>query len=164
MPKLEIFDDLLAPREEIVLRYSGSEPFKIYSAIPDLAETVLEIEAKDVWEDIFKWDITGGDMRWFYGVLTCEKKFDNWSKFVLKFRVVGEQHAKTKEGWAELVMSGWLVTSFNYSNFLQRAFWLLFSRTFYYETRRRYYNIARDYLFEMRRALMEALNLTPPVE
>jgi len=163
MGKLEIVDDLLLPNETIVLRYTGPNPLRVCNLIPDLAEVVLEIEAKDVIEKVFKFDATG-DPRWFYDVLSCQKGFDRWTKFARRFLVQGEQEVKTGKGNVEIRITGWLITSFEYSNFLQRAFWLFFNHAFYYRVRRRYYYIARDYLMRMRSELMEALGIRPPVE
>ena len=161
MGKLEIVDDIFAPHETIVLNFEGENPFAVYGIIRDLAEKIFQIEAKDIYEKIFKYDITG-DPRWFYNVTSWRKDFDKWTGMIVRILLQGEQHTQTKWGNVSIQITAWLVTSYQYSNFIQRAFWSLYNRTFYYKTRRRYFNLARGMVLSFKDQLAEALGIRKP--
>ncbi len=164
MPALEIVDDLLAPSDYITISTRAFDPIRICAIIPEMCEAVLEIEAKDVLELVFKYDITKSPpgktgMHWFYDILSCEKAFDRWTKAVYRFKVEGYVDPNTKIGDVTVEIKGWLYTKYEYSNFLQRAFWLFYNYTFYYKLRRKYLRIAKDYLYDLRNRIEAQLGI-----
>ena len=66
---------------------------------------------------------------------------------------------KERMGWIKIELKGFVRTSYNFSNFIQRAFWWFYNRMFYYRQRRNYIELAKDNLHLARDELMKALGI-----
>ncbi len=137
MPSIEIVDDILAPEESIVISYKGDNPIQICFKISDWLKKIFLVESKDIYERKFKISKLS-DVRDFYNMWHVEKDKDKWSTIYCKVTITGKQSWKTKKGSIRIEITAWLRTSYEYSNFIQRAFWLIFNRIFYYKKRRGY--------------------------
>ena len=158
MQSIKIIDGVFAPYERIVLNFKGYEPVKVCGMIRSTFESILQVETKDMFERLFKWDITD-DPRSFYNFWTVNKELDKWSTFVVKVVIQGEQHTKTKMGKIRIEFYGYIETEYNYANFLQRALWLLYNRIFYYKERRMYIERGKEWLFKLRERIMSAIKM-----
>lgn len=158
MPSISIVDDILAPQDKIVLTFSGENPFSVCKIIRPLLQRVLQVESKDTYERVFKWDSTVNP-RSFYNIWTTNKEEDRWTVYAIKIVIQGTEDINTKKGSVTIELSGWLRTTYEYSNFLQRALWLFYNRVFYYKNRREYMIRGKEYLFKLRDEIMETLKM-----
>ncbi len=137
MESLKFTDDLLAPKSKLKFEIKGKEPFKVVKMMPSIIKYILRITSTDLFSPVLKWDASG-ETREFYAEISGEPKKDKWSKVIVKAKVRGTQNHKTKEGKVTVELKGVLQTEYTYSIFIQRLFWLLYNKYFYYEQRRRY--------------------------
>lgn len=158
MPKLTMVEDLFSPNESIVINFSGSNPFNACQLVKPLMERVMQVESKDTYERVFKWDITA-DPRSFYNFWTTNKEEDKWSKILVKVTIQGKQHTQTKKGNVRIEISGFLETSYEYSNPFQKWFWYLYNRMFYFKRRRQYMERGREYMFMIRDEIFREMKI-----
>lgn len=158
MPSLTIVDNLLYPRDKLIIRFSGENVKDICNLIRPILERVLQVEAKDTYERILKWDATDNP-RSFYDEWTTNKEEDKWTVYSFKIIVQGKHDINTNKGSVTIEIYAWLRTSYNYSNFIQRFFWTLYNKFFYYKRRREYFERGRALVFEVRDAFMNALKI-----
>jgi len=158
MPKLLIIDDILAPEESIVINYKGDNPIQVVHKISGWLKSVFMVETKDVYERQFKISKLG-DVRDFFNLWHVEKSKDKWSKIFCKVVIDGKQSWSTKKGSVRIEITAWLQTSYNYSNFIQRSFWLLYNRIFYYKMRRKYIQEGRTLVETLKDEIYKALKI-----
>lgn len=158
MPKLMLVDDLFTPSDAIVINYSGSNTFKATQIIKPLMEKIVQVESKDTFERIFKWDITN-DPRAFYDFWHCIKEEDKWTSILIKVTLQGTQHTQTRKGNLRIEMTGFLQTNYEYSNSLQKLFWMFYNKTFYYKRRRQYLERGKEYVYAIRDELYRELKI-----
>jgi len=161
MPKLDIIDDILAPRDTLIVRFDGKNPFLATTMVPNMLRSVLKITSKDVLETDIRWDVAGGDMHEFYGKWMGKRKEDVWTMTKVRVIIQGAQHSKEKTGWARIEIKGFIQTRYAYSNFIQRSLWWFYNRVFYNQQRRMYIDKAKDDLYEMRDIFQRALGISP---
>ncbi len=158
MPSISIVDDLLYPRDKIEIKFSGENVASICNLIRPILERVLQVEAKDTYERILKWDSTSNP-RSFYNEWTTNKEEDKWTVYSFKIIIKGNQDINTKKGNVSIEIYSWLRTSYEYSNFIQRFLWILYNRIFYYKRRREYIERGKWLTFQLRDEIMKALNI-----
>lgn len=158
MPSLEIVDDVLAPDEAIVITYKGDNPMKVCKMIRDWLRRVFMVETKDIYERIFKVSKVE-EPRGFYNMWHVEKSEDKWTKVFCKVVIDGYQDTKTKKGKVRIEITAWIRTKYTYSNFLQRAFWLIFNRILYYKRRRAYIEKGRMYVEALKDEIYKELGI-----
>jgi hypothetical protein len=158
MPKLEFVDDLFAPSDAIVINYSGSNPFRVAQIIKPLMEKIVQVESKDTFERVFKWDITE-DPRSFYDFWHCVKEEDKWTGVLIKVTIQGKQHSQTKKGNVRIEITGFLQTRFDYNNIFQQIFWTFYNKTFYYKRRRQYLERGKEYIFAIRDEIFREMKI-----
>lgn len=158
MGKLLIIDDILAPEETIVISYKGDNPIKICDKIKGWLRRIFMVETKDLYERIFKISKLG-EVRDFYNMWHVEKGKDSWSKIFCKVIIDGKQDWKTKKGSVKIEITAWLQTKYEYNNFLQRAFWLIYNRLFYYKQRRVYIQEGRMLVEALKNEIYKALGI-----
>jgi len=156
--ELRFDDDILHPRNKITLSFKGKNPYLPCQIIVDLARDILKISAKDVFIKDLRWDATS-DPRSFYGVWYFRHEEDRWTDTMLKVTMQGEQSATDKTGWIKIDLEGKVSTKFEYSNFLQKALWFLFNRSFYYRQRRAYLEQGKEFIYKLREEILSALNI-----
>ena len=158
MPSLTIVDNILYPRDKLVIRYTGENVKEVCNIIRPILERVLQVEAKDTYERILKWDSTSNP-RSFYNEWTTNKEEDKWTVYSFKIIAQGTHDINTNRGSVTIEIYAWLRTSYDYSNFIQRFFWSLYNKFFYYRRRREYLEQGRMLTFELRDAFMQALKI-----
>jgi hypothetical protein len=159
MPKITMVDELTAPSGEIHTVYKGQNPFIPVAMARGLLKDIMKISSKDIFETDVRWDVTG-DPRGFYGQWMGKRKEDRWTITKIRIIIQGEQSSKDKTGWCRVILKGSLETSYNFSNFIQRAFWWFYNYGFYYKQRRMYLEYSKDNIFEMREKFMDALGIS----
>jgi len=167
MPNWVIEDDCLAPEEELVIKYSGPNPFRTYHIIKDLLKKVLKIEAKDLWERDFKWDITS-DPHGFFTRYYVNWGIDVRSHVLVEVVMEGKQPSDpTKNGEVRISVSGTLKTEYPQNNAFQRSalykllVWI-YHWIYYNNVRRSYTEICNRRLETIWREFRNVLNMPPP--
>ncbi len=161
MPKLVITEDLMAPRDTVIVRFQGKNPAAIALMVPRVLIDVLKVSAKDILETDIRWDTTNPEMRDFYGRGGGERKEDRWTGTLIRVVMQGQQHPKEHTGWVRIELKGSLTTSYEYSNFIQRMFWWFYNLTFYNKQKRAYLEEAKDMIFELRTIFQRTLGIQP---
>ena len=158
MPEIIITEDLLSPEDKITTNFTGQNPLRICQNMKLLFEKVMQVEGKDTFERVFKWDMLE-EPRSFFNLWTALREEDLWTKIIGKAVLQGKQNSKTKAGTIKIEISGYLETKFEYSNFLQKAFWLAYNYMFYWKRRRQYMERGREYLFTMMNEITRELKI-----
>jgi len=158
MGKLTMSDEIQAPAEVTILRYSGKNPFSVMGLVPRLYKDVMKITAVDIREHEVKWDVTS-DPADFYGYWQGKRSEDRWTMTYILIVVQGAQSRKDKTGWAEIRFKGTITTRYTYNNFIQKSFWWFYNLLFYYKQRRRYIDYAQDNIFQMKEILQRNLGI-----
>lgn len=156
--KITIIDDILAPSDKCIVRYKGPNPFVAFAMFPRVIRDVMKVTGKDTFETDVRWD-SSEDPRGFYGMWYCKRGEDTWTKTQIRAIAQGAQSLKDKEGWLYLELKGNVITSYDYTNFVQRSFWWFYNRTFYYKQRRKYIDFAKDDIFRIRDRVLRALHI-----
>jgi hypothetical protein len=160
MPKLNLFDDILAPRDTILVKFQGKNPYVAATIVQSVLKEIMKIPGKDILETDVRWD-AAGETRAFYGKWMGKKQEDNWTKTWIRIVIQGEQHATERTGWCNIELKGTIRTTYEYNNFIQRMFWWFYNKSFYYKQRRMYAEDAKDTLFEMRDKFQSVLGIAP---
>jgi hypothetical protein len=158
MPKIEIIEDVLAPSDTLRIRFEGKNPFVAVTMARDLIRAVMKISSKDILETEVRWDLSG-KIPGFFGKWMGRRTEDRWSRTNLRILVQGEQNSQDKTGWVMVQLKGTLVTTFEYSNFIQRSFWWFYNYTFYHKQRQKYLEFDKDNMYEMRERIKTAFGL-----
>ena len=164
MPKLEIIDDILAPKDTITIRFQGKNPVVTALMVPRMLIDVLKVSAKDVLETDIKWDTnpsSGGEMRDFYGRWAGKRAEDKWTETRVRIIIQGAQHAKERTGWVRIELKGTINTKYKYFMFIQRSFWWFYNLIFYHKQRRAYIEQGKDFLYTMRDIFQRTLGISP---
>ena len=158
MAKIMISDDIFSPNESIIINYTGSNTFRVCQIVRPLMEKIMQVESKDIFERVFKWDILE-ENRAFVNFWTTKKEEDKWTGVLIKFVIQGRQHAQTKKGNVRIEISGYLETSYEYSNPFQLAFWKVYNKMFYYKRRRQYLERGREYAYAIRDEILKEMKI-----
>ncbi len=159
MPR--IVDDILAPKDTIIVRFDGKNPFLPATMVTNVLRTIMKITSKDVLETDVRWDTVQAEMRDFYGRWMGKKTEDAWSKTLIRIVMQGSLNFKERTGWVRIELKGTLNTEYNTKNFIQNAFWWVYNRTFYNHQRRLYIEEGKDMLYDMRDVFQKALGIAP---
>jgi len=161
LPKITIVDDIMAPRDTVIVRFQGKNPAAVIIMVPRLLIDTLKVSAKDVLETDVRWDAVNPEMRDFYGRWAGKRKEDRWSKTMVRVLIQGQQHAKERTGWVRIEIRGTVTTDYEYSNSIQRTFWWFYNLLFYNQQRRKYLEDAKDVIFELRTIFQRTLGIQP---
>lgn len=158
-----IQDDVLAPRHELIIEYTGPNPFGIYPQIDPLMRLIFEAKGTHMFEPKFQWDTTE-DPRPFFIQTYVQKAFDRFTKFKVAITLQGKQPTdKTKSGKMTLVISGRLFTEFNTDNPVTKIFFTpffyLYSIAYYNKIRRQYIQWVRDNIYKLENQIRDRLNI-----
>jgi len=137
MPELKLKADILAPQHEKILKYSGFHPSRVLKFIPTLIKDVFKITSTNFYEDFIKWD-KSVDPIGFYGAWRGVDVKDFRTNLWVNVKVQGEQEEKSKKGEVTIRISGILMTTLPYTNFLEKIISRSYSYLYYSEHRRRY--------------------------
>ena len=158
MGHIVMTDEIQAPTEVTILRYTGKNPFAVVALIPRLIKDVMKITSVNIREHEIKWDVTV-DPADFYGYWQGRRLEDNWSTTQIIIVAQGAQSRKEKTGWAEVRLKGTVRSEYTYNNFIQKSFWWFYNLMFYYKQRRRYIDYAQDNIFQIRESLQKSLGI-----
>lgn len=156
---IKIIDTILAPREYILIKYKGKEPFTSVRIAIRVLRKVMKIPGSKVYEDHIKWDITGDPVFEFYGIWRGTRDEDRWTSTWIKIIIQGAYNKNDRMGWCNIWIKGHIETSYNYSNAFHRMFWLLFDYIFYYKQRRAYLEYAKQNILDIRDEFKSALGI-----
>lgn len=156
---VELVDDILAPSDTLKIRYEGKNPFKAVPAVIPILKKVLKITTKDTLSTDIRWDVSS-DPRGFYGRWRGKRTEDRWTKTIVRVIVQGEQTSKERKGWVRIELKGWVETKFDFSNFVERAFWFTYNRLFYYKHRRKYVDDAKSDMYDLREEFTDLLGVS----
>ena len=164
MPSITIKDNILAPKNKLVMRYKGEDPFSIARMLNSYLKDLLKVSSSKIYEDDVRWDKTG-EPRPFFGMWRVrggEDLKDNWSQVWFAINYQGEQPIKQgQQGELRIEIKGFLQTKIPYHNFLQKAAWWVYFKIFYNEQRREYLDRAKDYTLRMKEAFQRELGIIP---
>jgi len=155
--KITFTEDVLAPATDIIIEYSGKEPFWIMTAATRLMRDVMKITTVQLREDDVRWDTTG-DTKEFYGVFRAFRNEDGWTKTLLRMIVHGEI-GKDRIGWVKIKLKGVLRTSFEYPSPIHKWLWEFWNYSFYYKQRRAYIDFVKDDIMTIREKILEAYGI-----
>jgi len=158
MAELKIKTDVLAPESVKVLKFSGYNPTRFLKIVPDLMKEVFRLTGSKFYEDKIKWD-TSTENTEFYGEWRGKDVKDGRSSVWVKIKLQGSQHDKEKNGEIMIEIKGEMVTKFGYSNFLDKALYLTYSKLFYSDLRRRYISEAKRDLEKIENELKKELEV-----
>ena len=161
-------DDCLVPERIIRLDFKGTNPFRVYHAIPGFLRAIFDVRGKDVYEKEFRWDYTS-DRRDFLSRFIVRKGYDMWSVVWVEITMQGKQPSDpNKEGEMFVLLTGKLLTRsqentpWSRSALYKSIRWLYF-RTLYNEVRRNYLEECRIKLNDLRGAIEKTLGISPEV-
>jgi hypothetical protein len=158
MAKIRFIDDILAPIDTMKMHYEGKNPFRIFDMVRGLLRDIMKISSKDILETDVRWDIFA-DPRDFYGMWMGKRNEDRWTQTQIRIIIQGQMEMKTRMGWADIRFKGTVNTEYEYTNFIQRAFWWSYNRFFYYNQRRMYLDYAKDNIFDIKKQMQIALGI-----
>lgn len=137
MAALEIKIDVLAPEHKKVLEFSGYKPTRFLKIIPSLMKETMRLSSSKFFEDKIKWDVSAEDIV-FYGEWRGKDEKDGRTTLWVSIKAQGSQNKNEKNGKIMIELRGEMKTKFKYSNILDKALYLTYSRLFYSDLRRRY--------------------------
>lgn len=145
-----IQDDVLAPRESIIIDYSGPNPLSAYYALDQLLRLIFEFKGSHLFEPDFRWDITE-DPRPFFIRFYAERGFDKFTRVRIDFKLLGKQPTDpTKSGSLRIEIKGFVRTEYKLATIFHKIFILPFIYLYHIA----YYNrIRRGYIEWLRRRI-----------
>ncbi|MEM5772030.1 MAG: hypothetical protein QXF15_02040 [Candidatus Aenigmatarchaeota archaeon] len=159
MPEeISIINDLLAPTEKKIIKFSGEHPSRLLDFIPKLEREILKIESSDFFEDSIKWDNSGNPIS-FYAEWRAKQEQDNYTELWIKTIVQGTQDSSTKKGEVMIVLTGFLRTKFTPKTFLHYLFFLMYMKLFYHKQREIYVKNGKQKLEEVEYGIRRLLNV-----
>jgi len=159
MPEVTWIDDIHAPAEWR-LRIAGKRPYQIAEMLPDILRRVLKVQTKDIFEHDVRYDVSV-DPRTFYGFWEGRRQEDKWTRTSIRVTIQGEQSAAEGTGFLDIRLRGVLVTTYPYSNFIQRTFWWFYNRFYYYKQRRQYLFRDKDEIFQIKEMIQRTFAVSP---
>ncbi len=142
MSKSKFEDNLSYPKEKELIKYTGPEPFRIYTSLGDLFKDVFELAGKDVFEQKIKWDALKEDkdfnVQWY-----IEKKFDGWTSMKVVVVILGKQNSKTRNGNIIITIVPTFTTEVD-MGFFQKAFWWMYYFIYYKNQRIKHFYRAKS--------------------
>jgi hypothetical protein len=159
-------DDCLPGKIYLNLHYEGKNPIGVYDRVKGLMKKVWEVESKDWWERLFRYDKTDGG---FHITMFIEKGLDLQTTLYIEIQMQGNQPLDGSDGWVDINFGGVLKTRFGGNSVLadmRNPIYRLLVRLYnlwFYDDRRRWYikHWCNEKLYDFRRYLQEALNIRP---
>ena len=156
MGKLRIRTDILAPEHKKILKFSGYNPVRFLKIVPKLLKSVLRLSGSKFYEDKIKWDVSSDKVD-FYGEWRGKDDKDGRTSVWGKIKIQGSQNPNDKKGSLTIEIKGEMVTEFDYSNFVDKALYLAYSKLYYSEIRRKYIVKARKDIEDIEKELKKEL-------
>jgi len=176
--KLLIHDDCLAPAPgsffpglpTITLNYTGPNPQRLYEKIKEVFFTVVKHDPNELQEKEFYWD--RGEVEKFRVTFDLVKDMDRFSFVEIILTLSGEAKPSKefgKEGKATIEIEGRLRTEYPQDTIWQRSFLYELFRVFYHrviyeETRNKFKEQCKDWIFKIQEELKSFLNILPSLK
>ena len=154
-----IEDVVLSPREELVIEYSGHNPFLICTFARSLLRDLLKVSGSSLREDDRRWDFSDPNSRWFYGVWRGVKDEDKWTKIWFRIAAEGKFNVKDKMGSVKIQLRAHMYTNFPYGNPVTASLWKLFNFFYYNKQRRQYIEFHKDLINLMKEQILKAYGI-----
>ncbi|OGI15196.1 hypothetical protein A3K63_03655 [Candidatus Micrarchaeota archaeon RBG_16_49_10] len=160
-------DDCLPNKIYLNIHYTGKGAFiAVYDRMKETMKKVWEVESKDWWERLFRYDTPDGS---FQATMFVDKTLDRFSKLVIEVQMQGLQPLDGSDGFVDINFGGVIKTTFggnsvieNFDNPIYRLTVRLYRLWFYDKQRRSYLKIWCDKkLLEFKRTVQEILNIRP---
>jgi len=168
----KIIDDVLTPIDKLMIEYKGPNPFKVYGAIPKLMQIIFHGRGKNVFEDKFKWDITGDPRDFYFFFRWDDDRFDRLSRPNFTILGLGKQPSdpNNPNGALYMELKGRLTTEYKFKRrnpmlgAIERSatptFVWMYHRLIYSAVRRRYIQIMKERIYKMSEAIRKELGVT----
>jgi len=158
-----IEDDILAPKGAIIIEYRGPNPFAIYPRVRDFLMTIFEAKGLHIYEDDFRWDITG-DPRSFFIRIRLDKGLDKFTRGVVGVRLQGNQPVDPrKPGTIEILLGGKIATEYPINTIFQKIvlkpFVWVYHHLIYDNIRRKYIQIYKAGMERLEAEIRSTFNL-----
>ncbi len=155
LKKLKFVDEVLAPSWAIKIKYEGPTPSAAIDIIKEIAKRRFRVSSKFWFEDKFLF-VDIGDTYTLDATWSAKNKLDRYTKYNFKLQFEMNEGKKTKSGSFMLAIKPSIETSFSYGNFLQRLFYRIFMKMFYYEQRRKYIEDLKQWVQDFKTDLLDA--------
>jgi len=153
--ELKMTDEVLAPKASIKINYDGPTPSAAINIIKTLGKKYFRVPSKFWYEDEFTFVDIGSKVE-LYAEWNARTKFDRYTKY--RFRLIYHmfEDKKTKKGNFYLTIRPTIETKFSYRNVLERLFYLIFMKMFYYKQRRNYMDELKKWTLDFKEAILNA--------
>ncbi len=158
LKRLSMIDEVLEPNQSIVIKYDGPNPSAAIDIIKTIAKRRFKISSKFWFEEGFVF-VDIGPKYELFAHWEAKNKLDRYTRY--SFRLLFHMHEdkKTKKGDFKLNIRPTIETSFAYRNILQRIFYKIFMRMFYYEQRRKYKEELKKWAEDYKEDLLDAFGV-----
>jgi len=154
---LQFRDDILAPKENIFINYSGPNPLQIYKEIDPLSRLIFQVKGTNMFVPVFKWDIVK-DPRPFFIYVSVRKPFDKSTKMQVDIIIRGHQPSdKSKSGNISIMIGGFNMTT--YHSEALKPFIFLYHVAYYNNQRRRYLVTAKRNIERLEQEIRSRLKI-----
>ena len=168
----QIIDDVLAPNDKLIIEYKGPNPFRVYGPIPRLLQVIFHGRGKNVFEDKFKWDVTGDPRDFYFIIRWDDDRFDNFTRPLVTVMGLGKQPSdpSNPNGALYMELKARLITEYKFRRVnpvfdaIEKAvaptFIWLYHRMLYSTVRRRYMQIMKERVYRLTAELRKELGVT----
>ncbi len=159
MKKTIVFKEDLFPNvDSKKLHIKTNNPFgKLRKSMKSLLKGILEINTAKFWEKTIKWDITDGS---FYALWKAWRNEDEHTKTIVEVEIYGVQDLKTKDGYVNIKIKGYLQIKYSYRNSLEKSLWFLYNFFFYKNWIRKVWIESRKDVEEIEEAIKKLLGVS----
>jgi len=160
MPALKYSDELTHESDNILISYTGKEPFRIRRRIEDITKTTLEIDSPKFYLHYINYDLTDGR---FKAEWQATKPWDRWTSMGVMIRCWGQQYLgdPEKNGWFRLKLIATIDTEYNYTHSIQKSLWWSYNYMFYNNVRSKIHEECRDYYYRLLTEIKKLYDIYP---
>ncbi len=155
LKKIKYVDEVLAPSWAIKIKYEGQTPSAAIDILKEIAKRRFRISSKFWFEDKFLFVDVGDDYE-LDATWSAKNKLDRYTKYSFKIEFSMKEGKKSRMGSFTLALKPSMETSFSYGNFLQRIFYTIFMRMFYYKQRRKYMETLKEWALDFKKDMLDA--------
>lgn len=160
MGELKYSMDILAPKHKITIVFEGKYSPSLLRNMPNILSSVLEIPLYKVYEDVIQWDVSPGEKINIYCKWTAsETEVDAHSTIRIVVEAKGNYFPKQGGGKIELIIKGFVDTTFEYRTVLDKKLKEQYVKTLYHRRRMELRKIGRFYIEKLDKALRKILGV-----
>ncbi len=144
-----ITDDCLVPEKQIILRYTGADPFKVAKKITESLRPFFHV-SKAGWNWYrLNWDASDDPIA-FFSRWWVAKKYSAFSRMHIEIKVQGTVSKTTNEGQFNMSINARVRTDWDGLGFwpLTKAAWEIYSHLFYNKSRMNFVQNCRNSINE----------------